>query len=67
MLSEVVSNDEVANVCGAAIEVLAEMAGPEVIPTVRQCALRFPSDPFLAFAVDLAIKRIFSQDGASPQ
>lgn len=47
-----------ANVCAAAIDVLAETGGPEVLPALASCVARFPADPFLAFAVRVAAQRI---------
>jgi hypothetical protein len=38
--------------------VLAEIAGPEVLPALDDCARRFPGDPFLPFAVRVAVQRI---------
>jgi HEAT repeat protein len=61
MLGEVLATERESNVCAAAIEVLAEAGGPELLPRLAECAARFPSDPFLAFAVKLAGERIGSQ------
>jgi HEAT repeat protein len=58
MLGELLATDREANVCAAAIEVLAETGGPELVPLLSRCAARFPSDPFLAFAVQAARERI---------
>jgi len=61
MLGEVLATEREANVCAAAIEVLAEAGGPELLPLLAECAARFPNDPFLAFAVKVASERIGSQ------
>jgi hypothetical protein len=61
MLGEVLATEREANVCAAAIEVLAEAGGPELLPLLAECAARFPNDPFLAFAVRVASERIGSQ------
>ena len=61
LLGEVLATDGEVNVCAAAIEVLAEAGGPELLPRLAECAARFPNDPFLAFAVKLASERIGSQ------
>jgi HEAT repeat protein len=61
MLGEVLATERESNVCAAAIEVLAEAGGPELLPRLAECAARFPNDPFLAFAVKLAGERIGSQ------
>jgi HEAT repeat protein len=50
-----------ANVCAAAVEVLAEIGGPEALPELVRCADRFRSDPFLSFAIKIAAERIGSQ------
>jgi hypothetical protein len=61
MLGEVLVREPEANVCAAAVEVLAETGGPELLPLLAQCAARFPDDPFIAFAVTAASERIGSQ------
>jgi HEAT repeat protein len=50
-----------ANVCGAAVEVLAEIGGPEALPELAACAERFQADPFLSFSIKVAAQRIGSQ------
>jgi len=61
LLSNILATEKQANVCAAAVEVLAEAGGPEQLPLLAQCASRFPDDPFLAFAVQIASERIGSQ------
>jgi len=61
MLAELLAGEREANVCAAAIEVLAETGGPELLPLLEQCAARFSNDPFLVFAVGAAAQRIGSQ------
>lgn len=61
MLCALLSAEPDANVCAAAIEVLAETGDARVLPALQDCAARFPDDPFIAFAVSLAIDRIGSQ------
>jgi HEAT repeat protein len=61
MLAEVLATEPEANVCAAAVEVAAEAGGPELLPLLAACAARFPNDPFLAFAVQVASERIGSQ------
>lgn len=46
------------NVCTAAVEILAEAGTVEAVPTLRQLAERFQSQPMLSFAVRIAIERI---------
>ena len=57
---EILATESQANVCAAAVEVLAEVGGPELLPALAECAARFPDDPFLAFAVQVASERIGS-------
>jgi HEAT repeat protein len=61
LLGEVLAHDSEANVCAAAVEVLAETGGPNLMPLLAQCAARFPDDPFLAFAIRVAGERLGSQ------
>jgi HEAT repeat protein len=61
LLGEVLAHDSEANVCAAAVEVLAETGGPSLMPLLAQCAARFPDDPFLAFAIRVAGERLGSQ------
>jgi HEAT repeat protein len=46
------------NVCGAAVEALAEIGGPEALPTLDHCAARFAHEPFLLFAISTASSRL---------
>jgi HEAT repeat protein len=62
LLAPLLHRDTEANVCSAAVEVLADIAGPEVLPALEDCARRFPGDPFLSFAVRVAAQRV----GARP-
>jgi HEAT repeat protein len=50
------------NVCGAAIEVLAEVGTREALPTLKVCAERFSNIPFLSFALSTTIARISSAE-----
>jgi HEAT repeat protein len=61
LLGEVLARDSEANVCAAAVEVLAETGGPGVLPLLAQCGARFPDDPFLAFAIREAGERLAGQ------
>lgn len=60
-LTALLASETEANVCGAAIEVLAEIGTPAALPVLAQCAARFPDDPFLDFAIGMARDRIGSQ------
>ena len=64
LLAALLASETEANVCGAAIEVLAEIGTPAALPLLAQCAARFPDDPFLAFAIGMARDRIGSQASA---
>jgi HEAT repeat protein len=55
---KVLATDPHVNVCAAAVDVLAEVGGPEMVEALRAVSRRFPDQPFLAFAVRAAIKRI---------
>lgn len=57
-LLQVLHRDEHTNVVATAIEVLAEAGLPEHVPALREARQRFAQDPFIGFAVDLAIERI---------
>jgi HEAT repeat protein len=61
LLALLLASEPEANVCAAAIEVLAEIGDPRALPVLAQCAARFPHDPFLAFAIGMARDRIGSQ------
>jgi HEAT repeat protein len=61
LLADVLINDREANVCAAAVEVLAETGGPGVAALLDQCARRFPEDPFLSFAIRAAGERLAGQ------
>jgi HEAT repeat protein len=49
------------NVCASAIEVLAEVGGPDALPALQRCEQRFRDTPFLVFAISVAADRIRSQ------
>ena len=61
LLADLLARDPHLNVCAAAVEVLAEVGTPEVLPALEACAARFPAEPFLAFATRAAADRIRSQ------
>jgi|SRR5579871_3045202 len=64
LLCETLDTDESANVCGVAVDVLAETGVQECLPALARCAMRFPDDPFLAFSIKLARERIASEGDA---
>lgn len=63
LLGPVLETDGDGNVCGAAIEVMADVATPEHVPLLLRCAERFPADPFLAFSARTAAQRIGARNG----
>jgi len=49
------------NVCASAVEVLAEVGGPEALPVLARCADRFRGMPFLEFSIKITAERIRAQ------
>ncbi|MDQ0395527.1 HEAT repeat domain-containing protein [Labrys monachus] len=47
-----------ANVCAAAVDVLAEVGDARSLPALQRCAARFPREAFLQFAIRVAVGRI---------
>jgi len=58
LLCDLLERENEKNVCASAIEVLAEIGGPEALPVLARCAERFAADPFVAFSVKVARDRI---------
>jgi HEAT repeat protein len=54
------------NVCASAVEVLAEIGDAKALPALTQCAARFPDDPFLGFAIEVAVERLRAQNREFP-
>jgi HEAT repeat protein len=65
LMCRVLDHDAEANVCAAAVEVLAEVAGPEALPSLQACSLKFGATPFLSFAIQMVIDRLNSEASAS--
>ena len=61
LLAGLLARDPHPNVCAAAVEVLAEVGTPDILPALEACAARFPDEPFLTFATRAAADRIRSQ------
>jgi HEAT repeat protein len=59
-LAQVLHTDAEVNVVGAALEVLAEVGGPEALGAVREARRRFADDPYIGFSADLVVARIES-------
>lgn len=60
-LGALIEREDNPNVCAAAVEVLAEAGSAASLPILARCAERFPDDPFLTFAVNIARDRIGSR------
>jgi HEAT repeat protein len=63
VLCRLLEQEQHPNVCGAAIEVLAEVGTRDAIPALQLCAARFSKIPFLRFAVSTAIARVSNSEG----
>jgi hypothetical protein len=63
VLSDLLDRESEVNVCASAVDVLAEIGGPEALPALRRCAARFGHEPFLGFAIKIAAERITAQSG----
>jgi hypothetical protein len=66
LLCDLLVREPEANVCAAAVDVLAEIGGPLAEPALRHCADRFPQEAFLGFAIKMAIQRIGTPDQHRP-
>jgi HEAT repeat protein len=65
LMCRVLDEDPEANVCAAAVEVLAEVGSPDALPSLGRCALRFANSPFLAFAINMVVDRLASHISAN--
>jgi HEAT repeat protein len=63
LLCDLLERERHANVCASAVDVLADIGGPQAVPALRRCALRFPDDAFLGFAIKMAVQRVGTQAG----
>lgn len=62
VLSELLVRETEVNVCGAAIDVLAEVGDQSALSALARCAQRFSQVSFLTFAIKLATDRIRAAD-----
>jgi HEAT repeat protein len=62
-LCALLEHEDNANVCAAAIDVLADVGSPAAVAVLHACAKRFAETPFLPFAVSVAIARISGTKG----
>jgi len=58
LMVDLLERESEPNVCAATVDVLAEIGGPQALPVLQRNAERFASSPFLAFAIEIAVKRI---------
>ena len=58
VLCELLESEPEPNVSASAIEVLAEIGGPEAVPVLERCLQRFGGVSFLEFAIRTTIERI---------
>ncbi len=63
-LVEVIENDMHINVCATALDLLAEVGDESCLSAVEVATDRFPNEPYLQFAVNMAIHRITEGKGA---
>jgi len=57
-LIDVIRDDEHVNVCATAVDLLGEVGSSHSKDTLSDLKIRFPEEPYIQFAADLAIKRI---------
>ncbi|MEM9102494.1 MAG: HEAT repeat domain-containing protein [Pseudomonadota bacterium] len=57
-LLEVIRDEEHVNVIGAAVDRLAEMGQPHMIPDLERLKERFSDVPYICFSVDVCLKRL---------
>jgi HEAT repeat protein len=65
ILCALLAQEPEANVCAAAIEVLAELGNRAALPALDDCAARFAGTAFLPFAIQVARARIMAQSTGS--
>lgn len=57
-LNSVIENDPHINVCATALDLLSEVGTATSRAALKNLKARFPGEPYISFAVDLALKRI---------
>ena len=57
-LIEVISEDRQINVCATAVDLLGEVGTEAAIEQLEALKRRFPGEPYIEFAADLALRRI---------
>lgn len=58
LLAPLLRVDVDPSVCGAAVDVLAEIGDRDALAPLQACKARFPGEAFLSFAIDAAVERI---------
>lgn len=61
LMCDVLYGEPEANVCAAAVDVLADVGGAEALPALQATAARFGDVTFLNFAVKVAMERILAE------
>lgn len=57
-LIKVISEDDHLNVCATAVDLLGEVGTEAAMGPLEALKVRFPQEPYITFAADLALKRI---------
>jgi HEAT repeat protein len=57
-LIDVIDRDQVVNVCGTAVDLLGEVGSSASFDALQRLKQRYPAEPYIQFAADLALKRI---------
>jgi len=57
-LVDVIKHDENVNVCATALDLLVEVGSKSSEEPLKFLKIRFPDEPYIQFAVDLALKRL---------
>lgn len=59
-LKEVIERDPHVNVCATAVDLLGEVGSPYSREALENLKVRFPDEPYISFAANIALKRIYS-------
>ena len=57
-LLTVIEQDPHVNVCATAVDLLSELGTPQAREPLESLKARFPGEPYIQFAVDLALSRL---------
>ena len=61
LLCSLIARETEANVCAAALEVIAETGTEDVLPVLERCKARFAGNAFVLFSIEAATARIGTQ------